>query len=308
MTEEKVSHTDEKGGGVPFRSGYVAISGRPNVGKSTLLNALVGQKVSIVTDKAQTTRDRVTGILTQKDVQIIFVDTPGLHRPRHGLGEHMVREARQALRDVDAVLYMVEPRLPSEEDRAIIRLLKATNKPVIVLINKIDTVKKPRLLPVIEAYGALQGFQEIIPVSALGREGLGDVVKAVTALLPSGPMYYPEDMVTTAVERSMVAEIIREKVMRLTREEVPHSVAVEVMGWQEPEKGKISIDADIYVEKEGQKGIIIGKRGELLKRIGSEARAEAEELLGRGVFLNLFVKVREKWRTTKSILSEMGYE
>lgn len=308
MSEGKASHADEKGGRAPFRSGYVSISGRPNVGKSTLLNALVGQKVSIVTEKTQTTRSRVTGILTLTDGQIIFVDTPGLHRPRHGLGEHMVKEARQALRDVDVVLYMVEPRLPSEEDRGVIRSLKALGKPVIVIINKTDTVKKPRLLPVMEAYGALHGFQEIIPVSALRKEGLGEVLKAISGLLPPGPMYYPEDMVTTSLERSMVAELIREKVMRLTREEVPHSVAVEVVGWEEPEKGKISIDANIYVEKEGQKGIIIGKRGELLRRIGTEARADAEKALGRGVFLNLFVKVRERWRTTKSTLSEMGYE
>jgi GTP-binding protein Era len=290
-----------------YRSGFVSITGRPNVGKSTFMNAVLGQKVSIVTSRAQTTRNRIIGIKTRKDAQIIFVDTPGIHRPRHVLGAHMVREARRAIKDVDAVLYMVEPRPPGEGDRAIMRTFKHLEKPVILLINKTDRVKKPSLLPVIDAYGRLHGFHEIFPVSALRGEGLEEVLDSTAGLLPPGPKFYPEDMVTESAERFMASEIIREKLMEATHEEVPHSVAVEITEWKEDEKGKIIIGANIYVEKDGQKGIIIGTRGETLKRVGALARADIEGLLGTRVFLSLFVKVKKRWRTDKSALSDMGY-
>lgn len=303
------SNADNKGvSDTPFRSGFVSISGRPNVGKSTFLNAVLGQKVSIVTSRAQTTRNRIIGIKNMRGAQLIFVDTPGIHMPRHGLGEHMVKEAWQALRDVDVVLYMVEPRIPAEADVSIIGRLRGLKKPVILLVNKTDTVKKPELLPIMDAYGALYPFEEIIPVSALKGEGLDVAVDRAAGLLPIGPRYYPEDMVTDRMERFMVSEIIREKLMEATREEVPHSVAVEVTAWEEDERGPAVISANIYVEKESQKGIIIGRRGDLLKRIGTDARPEIEDLLGGRVYLNLFVKVKRKWRTTRSALQEMGYK
>jgi GTP-binding protein Era len=290
-----------------FRSGYVSLTGRPNVGKSTFLNTVLGQKVSIVTAKPQTTRNRIIGIKTLPEAQLIFVDTPGIHRPRHGLGAHMVKEARQAIRDVDVVLYLVEPRQPEPEDESLSRLLERTGKPVFLLINKTDTVKKPRLLPVIEQYGRYGRFEEVFPVSALTGDGVDDVLKALIEHLPEGPKYYPDDLFTDSLERFMVAEIVREKVMEATEEEVPHAAAVEVREWEE-EDGRIHIGADIYVEKEGQKGIIIGKRGSRLKGIGTAARRDIEGLLGTGVFLELFVKVKKHWRTDRSTLVDLGFQ
>jgi GTP-binding protein Era len=296
-----------KSGDRPFLSGFVSISGRPNVGKSTFLNAVLGQKVSIVTSRAQTTRNRIIGVKTTKEAQIIFVDTPGIHRPKHGLGAHMVKEARQALKDVDVILYLVEPRSPSKEDEAIIRSFRDMGKPVVLAINKADTVKKPRLLPVMERYSGLFAFSGIIPVSALQGDGLDAVLEHVVGLLPPGPMLYDEDMITESPERFMVSELIREKAMRATREEVPHAIAVEITEWRKTEEGTLAISAQIYVEKEGQKSIIVGNRGETIKRIGTEARGEIEELLGAHVYLDLFVKVRKQWRRKKSVLADMGY-
>jgi GTP-binding protein Era len=290
-----------------FRSGYVSISGRPNVGKSTFLNTVLGQKVSIVTPKPQTTRNRIIGVKSLPHAQIVFVDTPGLHVPAHPLGGYMVREARQAIKDVDVVLFMVEPRPPARAEEAVLRELARERKPVLLLINKVDTVKKPKLLPVIDQYRRLYDFPHILPISALTGEGIDDVLRAVVEALPAGPRYYPDELVTDRLERFMVAEIIREKVMEITQEEVPHSVAVEVSQWSEA-AGGVHIGANIFVEKDGQKGIIIGKRGERLKRIGTSARAEIEDLLDAHVFLELFVKVKKQWRTKKSFLAEMGYE
>jgi GTP-binding protein Era len=285
----------------------VSITGRPNVGKSTFLNAVLGQKVSIVTPKPQTTRNRIIGIKTLPGAQVIFIDTPGIHRPRHGLGAFMVREAKAALKDVDVVLYMVEPRPPSPEDMAIVRLLGRLDKPVFLLINKMDTVKKPELLPVMEEYSRLHHFEEIFPISALKAEGLDPVIEKTVERLPPGPKYYPDDLVTDRLERFMVAEIIREKVMESTGEEVPHSAAVEVVEWKD-KKDIVSISANIYVEKKGQKGIIIGKQGQRLKHIGTAARKDIEALLGVKVFLELWVKVKEHWRMDKAALTELGFK
>lgn len=291
-----------------FRSGYVSIVGRPNVGKSTLLNSILGEKIAIVTPKPQTTRNKIIGIKTLPDAQIIFIDTPGIHRPRHKLGETMVRTAMEALSEVDVILVMVEPREPDKGDMAIIDLLKKVRSPVFLLINKIDIVKKPDLLPIIEHFKGLYPFKEIIPISAIKQNGISLLIKRICDYLPQGPRYYPDDLTTDQLERFMVSEIIREKAMEMTEEEVPYSVAVEVAEWKEREDGLISISSNIYVEREGQKGIIIGKRGAMLKSIGSAARVDIEKLLNTKVFLELWVKVKKDWRNDKQLLKELGYK
>ena len=291
-----------------FRSGYVSIIGRPNVGKSTLLNSILGEKIAIVTPKPQTTRNKIMGIKTLPDAQIIFIDTPGIHRPRHKLGETMVRTALGALNEVDVILFMVEPYEPGKGDRAIIDLLKRVQSPVFLLINKIDIVKKSDILLIIDHFKGLYPFKEIIPVSAIKQDGISLLIKTIHDYLPSGPTYYPDDLITDQMERFMVSEIIREKAMDMTEEELPHSVAVEVAGWKEREDGLISISCNIYVEREGQKAIIIGKRGAMLKSIGSAARVDIEKLLNTKVFLELWVKVKKNWRNDKQLLNELGYK
>jgi len=291
-----------------FRSGYVSIIGRPNVGKSTLLNSILGEKIAIVTPKPQTTRNKIMGIKTLPDAQIIFIDTPGIHRPRHKLGETMVRTALGALNEVDVILFMVEPYEPRKGDRAIIDLLKRVQSPVFLLINKIDIVKKSDILLIIDHFKGLYPFKEIIPVSAIKQDGISLLIKTIHDYLPSGPTYYPDDLITDQMERFMVSEIIREKAMDMTEEELPHSVAVEVAGWKEREDGLISISCNIYVEREGQKAIIIGKRGAMLKSIGSAARVDIEKLLNTKVFLELWVKVKKNWRNDKQLLNELGYK
>ncbi|MCL4455874.1 MAG: GTPase Era [Nitrospirae bacterium] len=290
-----------------FRSGYVSLTGRPNVGKSTLLNAILGEKVAIVSPKPQTTRNRIVGVKTLPDSQIIFIDTPGIHKPKHRLGELMVKEARESAKETDVILFMVEPEEPGGGDRFIIDIMKDLNKPVFLVINKIDTVKKPEVLPVIDAYSRLYPFKEIIPVSALTGDGVDSLVKTVTDYLPEGPKYYPEDILTDQLERFMAAEIIREKIIRHTEDEIPHSVAVEITHWAERENGVVFINANIYVEREGQKGIIIGKGGSKLKSIGTAARLDMEKLLGTKVFIELRVKIKKDWRGNERILKELGF-
>jgi GTP-binding protein Era len=304
----KPSGSDKKRGTASFLSGFVSITGRPNVGKSTFLNAVLGQKISIVTAKPQTTRNRIIGIKTIENAQIIFIDTPGIHRPKHGLGAAMVREARRAIKDVDVVLYMVEPKPPSKAEMQVIKLFEKLGQPVLLVINKIDTVKKPDILPVIEAYRGLYAFEEVIPISALKGEGLDVVLDVLMKFLEPGPKYYPDELVTDRLERFMVSEIIREKIMEATEEEIPHSVAIEITGWEEREGGAIVINANIYVEKKSQKGIIIGGKGATLKSIGTRARGDIEGLLGTKVFLELWVKVRKSWRDDKAALMELGFE
>ncbi|MCC6346003.1 MAG: GTPase Era [Nitrospirales bacterium] len=291
-----------------FRSGYVSLIGRPNVGKSTLLNGILGEKVAIVTPKPQTTRNRLVGVKTLPEAQIVFVDTPGIHKPQHKLGEWMVREAQASLKEVDVVLFLVEPSLPGRGDLHILDMLKGLEKPVFLVVNKIDTLRKPELLPVIDAYGKLYPFREVIPVSALNGDGVEVLLAALLRNLPEGPRYYPDDIVTDQMERFMVAEIIREKLMQQTEEEVPHSVATEVVQWSEREDGVVLIQANIYVEREGQKGIIIGKEGARLKAVGTSARREAEDLLGTKVFLELWVKVKKDWRSRDNMLRELGFK
>lgn len=288
-----------------MKSGFVSITGRPNVGKSTFLNSILGQKVSIVTPKPQTTRNKIIGIKTLREAQIVFLDTPGIHRPVHKLGSIMVKEAKQAVRDVDIVLFMVEPKSPTRGDISVIRLFAHLKKPVILLINKIDALHKLKLLPVIEQYRGLYPFEDIIPVSSLKGDGIDTVIEEVLKRLPEGPKYYPDDLVTDRLERFMATEFIREKVMQETEEEVPHAVAVEIMEWTE-KPSIVHIGANILVEKAGQKGIIIGKRGEKLKSIGTLARKDIERLLDVKVFLELWVKVKPGWRENKAALTELG--
>lgn len=290
-----------------FRSGYVSLIGRPNVGKSTLLNAILGEKIAIVSPKPQTTRNRITGVRNLPGAQIVFIDTPGLHRPKTLLGEVMVTTAREALKEIDLVVLVAEAGLSAGREREIIDSLADVGRPVILALNKIDRVKKGELLPLIEAYGALYPFREIIPVSALKADGLDLLLDRIIGYLPEGPRYYPEDLVTDQYERFMAAEIIREKIMARTKEEIPHAVAVEVLEWKERDDGVVSISAQIYVERKGQKGIIIGDKGKMLKIIGTLARVEIEGLLGTKVFLQLWVKVKKDWRDDKGFLHDLGY-
>lgn len=290
-----------------FHSGYAAIIGRPNVGKSTLLNAILGEKIAIVNPKPQTTRNRIVGIKTLPNAQIIFIDTPGIHQPKHKLGEAMVKIAMESLDEVDLVLFMAEPREPGKTEKVIMDLAKNIRTPVFLLINKIDAVKKAELLPVIEKYREFYSFTEIIPISALAMNGIDLLLDRIYEYLPPGPKYYSDDLVTDQMEKFMAAEIIREKIMEMTGDEIPHSVAVEVNNWTEREDGLVSINCNIYVERDGQKAIIIGRNGSMLKSIGSNARIDMENLLNTKVFLELWVKVKKNWRNDDRLLRELGY-
>ncbi len=294
----------------PFRSGFVSIIGRPNVGKSTLLNRILGDKIAITSDKPQTTRNRVQGICNRSDDQIIFIDTPGIHHPRSSLNRYMVETALAALKGVDVILFLAEANATSaNRERQILDILKDAEVPVILVFNKIDLVAKEALLEVIASFVPLHPFREIIPVSALNGDGVERLVDLVCRFLPEGPRYFPEDILTDQPERFIVAEIIREKVFRMTRDEVPYSVAVVVESFKEREDGGlISISATINVERDSQKGIIIGKKGDMLKKIGIQARKDIEGLLGSKVFLELFVRVRKDWSESKQMLKEFGYE
>lgn len=292
-----------------FRSGFIAIIGRPNVGKSTLLNALLGEKVAIVSEKPQTTRNSIRGVWNTTGAQLVFIDTPGIHRPDRPLNEFMVREAVRAIRDVDVVLWLVEATGDTADEGVVIEELKGLRAPVVLAINKVDKVARERLLPLIDQYSKLYDFKEIIPISALRRDGLDVLASELVEMVPEGPRYFPEDMVTDQPERFMVAEIIREKVFRLTSQEIPYSVAVVCEEFNEDEKkGLIKIRAVINVERGSQKGIVIGKKGSMLKRIGTSAREEIEGLLGVKVFLELFVRVTEKWTRKPGLLKEFGYK
>jgi len=289
-----------------MKCGYVAIIGRPNVGKSTLLNTILGEKVSIVTEKPQTTRNKIIGIKNFPDAQIIFIDTPGIHRPKHKLGQFMVKQSYEAMDIVDIIVFMVEPEPLKEAELLIIEKLKKFNKPVILVINKIDTIAKQNLLPLIDIYKDWYPFKEIIPISALKSDGIQNLLEIIISYLPEGQKLYPEDMLTDQMERFMVSEFIREKIMKYTMDEIPYSVAVQIERWEETKK-LIKISANIYVEREGQKIIIIGKKGERLKKIATEARLEIEKFLGTKVFLEVWVKVRKKWRQKDMLLKALGY-
>ncbi|MFZ5946049.1 MAG: GTPase Era [Bacillota bacterium] len=292
-----------------MRSGFVAIIGRPNAGKSTLLNQILDRKVAIVSDKPQTTRNRISGILTQEDAQIIFLDTPGIHKPKHKLGEYMVNTAQGTLSDVDLVYYMVDASTVfGSGEQYILDLLKDSNAPVFLLLNKTDLIKPPEILAIINQWQARGDFKEVFPLSALKGVNVERLLEKTIEYLPEGPQYYPEDAVTDQPEKIVIAELIREKILRLTREEIPHSVAVEIEMMETRANGDVYIGATILVERTSQKGIIIGKKGELLKKIGMDARRDIEFLLGNKIFLELWVKVKEDWRNRENILRSLGFE
>lgn len=291
-----------------FRSGFVAIIGRPNVGKSTLLNRVLGQKIAIMSDKAQTTRNKIQGIYTDKDSQIIFMDTPGIHKPKHALGEFMLETAYSALKEVEIVLFLINANEPiGRGDKFIIDKLKSLKTPIYLIINKIDLVSPESVLKTIETYRKELPFVHVIPISALQGNNVDNMLDTIKSHLPVGPQYYPADQVSDHPEYFVVAEFIREKVLQLTKEEIPHSVAVVVDQMQKNAQGKVHVFATIIVERSSQKGIVIGKGGKLLKEIGTRARQDIERLLGEKVFLELWVKVQKDWRDKQSSLSDYGY-
>ncbi len=293
-----------------FRSGYVALIGRPNVGKSTLMNRILGEKLSIVTDKPQTTRNRILGIKTTDDYQILFLDTPGIHSPRERLNEIMVKTSLVALKDSDLILFLVESgESIGEGDRFILDRLREAMTPILLIINKIDKINKEKILPLIEEYRGLMNFREIVPVSALTGDGVAELEAMILPLLQEGPAYFSEESLTDLSKRFMIAEMIREKIIVQTQKEIPYAVAVVVEGVKKREgEDLFDVDAVIYTEKETQKGILIGKKGRRLKDIGSAARPEIETFLDARVFLRLWVKVRKDWRNQLRMLRELGYE
>lgn len=290
-------------------AGFAAIVGRPNVGKSTLMNNLIGEKIAIMSDRAQTTRNKIMCILNTDNAQIMFLDTPGIHKPHHKLGEYMNKMAESSLSEVDVVLFVIdvtEKKGPGED--YIIGLLQKIKTPVILVCNKIDKLEdKTRLLKTMEFYSKLYKFAAIVPVSALTDGEFPNLVSEITKHLPEGPGYYDEDQITDQPERVIAAEMIREKVLRLTRDEIPHAIAVSVEEFKEREEGNVYIRATIFVERESQKGIIIGAKGSLLKKIGQQARKDIEGLLCCPVFLDLWVKVKQDWRNQDKALKQFGY-
>lgn len=292
------------------RSGFVAVIGRPNVGKSTLMNQLVGQKVAIVSPKPQTTRSRILGILTDDDFQVIFVDTPGIHQPFHKLGEAMVSTAVSAIPDADVVLFMVDVSVPpTEEDRMIADIVgRQANASIILVLNKMDLLPPEKVEPHTEAYWELVPYHdEWMMTVATERENLDELLDSIIDALPEGPRYYPSDYVTDQTERQVAAELVREQVLRHTYQEVPHSVAVVVDEFEERENGVIYIGANVFVEKESQKGIVIGRGGRMIREIGAAARRGIERMVGGQIYLDLWVKVREGWREDKRELRRLGY-
>ena len=290
-----------------YRSGFIALVGRPNVGKSTLLNQILGEKIAIISDKPQTTRTRILGVRHLPKAQLVFLDTPGIHKPLYRLNQRMVRVALDVLDEVDLVFFLVEATEGvGAGDRYVVERLKERAVPVVLVINKVDLVQKGRLLPLIDAYRQMHEFAEIVPVSALTGDGVNRLVEIAVRFMPAGPVYFEDDVVTDQPMQLLAAEFIREKILQKTRDELPFSVAVQIESFTE--EGKLArIAAIVYVEKESQKAIVIGKRGELLKAVGTEARIEMERLFGMKVFLELWVKVKEGWRQDEQMLSVLGY-
>lgn len=292
-----------------FKSGFVAIIGRPNVGKSTLMNHLIGQKIAITSKKPQTTRNKIQTVYTCEDGQIIFLDTPGIHKAKNKLGEYMVNVAEQTLKDVDVILWLVEPTTYiGTGEKHIAEQLQKTSLPVILVINKVDTVKKEDILQVIDNYRKLYDFAEIIPASALRGQNTKDIVNSLFKYMPYGPMFYDEDTVTDQPQRQIVAEIIREKALHALDEEIPHGIAVTIEKMRE-RKGQhiVDIEATIICERDSHKGIIIGKQGSMLKKIGSNARFEIEKMLEERVNLKIWVKVKKDWRDSDTLMKNFGY-
>ena len=290
------------------KTAMITICGRPNVGKSTLTNALVGEKVAIVSAKPQTTRNRITALVERGETQFVLLDTPGFHRPRTKLGDYMVNVVKESVADVDGVLLLVEP-IPSvgEQEEALITRIEEQKLPALLVINKIDTVEKEELLKVIAAYAARHDFQAIVPVSARNGDGLDELLDEMDAFAEEGPHLFPDDMITDQPERQICAELIREKLLRCLEKEIPHGTAVEITRFSERENGIIDIEATIYCEKESHKGIIIGKKGSMLKKVGELARTDMERFLGAKVNLQTWVKVKESWRDSLAQLRNFGY-
>ncbi|RKI92932.1 GTPase Era [Parablautia intestinalis] len=290
-----------------YKSGFAALIGRPNVGKSTLMNCLIGQKIAITSNKPQTTRNRIQTVYTSKEGQIVFVDTPGIHKAKNRLGDYMVNVASKSLKEVDVILWLVEPsNFIGAGERHIIEQLQKINTPVILVINKIDKVKREDILAFIDTYRKELDFAEIVPVSALKSENTDELIKCIMAYLPYGPAFYDEDVITDQPERQIVAELIREKALYCLEEEIPHGIAVTIERMKR--RGKIvDIDATIVCEKDSHKGIIIGKQGSMLKKIGTTARADIEEMLECRVNLQLWVKVKKDWRDSDFLLKNFGY-
>ncbi|MGL5149620.1 MAG: GTPase Era [Clostridium sp.] len=292
-----------------FKSGFVTIVGRPNVGKSTLMNEIMGEKLSIVSNKPQTTRNNIQTILTTKDYQIVFVDTPGIHKPKHKLGEYMVNSAKDSIKDVDLVLFLTNP---DEEigrgDTFILEALKEKKVPVFLVLNKVDESTQDRVAKSLEMYSKEHEFAEIIPISALKGKNVDTLINQMVKYLPEGPMYYPEDMITDVQERFVVSEIVREKALRNLRDEVPHGIAVDIIQMKQSDNGTYHIEVDLICEKDSHKGIIIGKNGQSLKKIGETARYELERFLRAKVNIKIWVKVRKEWRDNALLLKELGYK
>ncbi|EUJ25003.1 GTPase Era [Listeria grandensis FSL F6-0971] len=294
-----------------FKSGFVAIVGRPNVGKSTLLNQIIGQKIAIMSDKAQTTRNKIQGVYTTNEAQVVFIDTPGIHKPKHKLGDFMVKIALNTFREVDMIFFVIDAEAGfGRGDEFIIEKLKRVEEtPIFLLINKIDLVQPEALLDLIAKYSEMLDFEEIVPISALQGNNVSTLLEETTKYLQEGPMYYPEDQITDHPERFIIGELIREQVLKFTHEEVPHSVAVVIEGIEtNPETQKLHIMAQIIVERSTQKGILIGKQGQMLKQIGMRARKEIELLLGSKVYLEIWVKVQKGWRDKEHYLHDYGFD
>ncbi|MBU3572409.1 GTPase Era [Priestia aryabhattai] len=291
-----------------FKSGFVSIIGRPNVGKSTFLNRVIGQKIAIMSDKPQTTRNKIQGVYTEDQAQIVFIDTPGIHKPKHKLGDFMMKVAQNTLKEVDLILFMINATEGlGRGDEFIIERLKDTKTPVFLVINKIDEIHPDELFSIITNYKDLYPFAEIVPISALQGNNVERLLDQIKQRLPEGPQYYPADQVTDHPERFIITELIREKVLHGTREEIPHSIAVVMDSMQRRDNGAVYVGATIIVERDSQKGIVIGKQGKMLKEVGRKARADIEALLGSKVFLELWVKVQKDWRNRASHLRDFGF-
>lgn len=293
-----------------FKSGFITIVGRPNVGKSTFMNHVLGQKVAIMSDKPQTTRNKIQGVYTTETAQMIFIDTPGIHKPKHQLGEHMMRVAKRTLRETEVILFVVnatEKKGPGDE--FVMNMIRDTDTPVILVINKIDLIHPDELPEIIERYTTDFEFSDVVPISALQGTNTGQLLDVIETHLEEGPMYYPKDRITDHPEHFIVSELIREKILLLTDQEIPHSIGVEVTKMKRENDGeKVKVEATIYVERDSQKGMVIGKGGKMLKRVGTLARKDIEALLGDKVYLELWVKVQKDWRNKPQFIRSLGYK
>lgn len=290
------------------KSGFISIIGRPNVGKSTFVNRVIGHKIAIMSDKAQTTRNKIQGVMTQEDAQIIFLDTPGIHKPKHKLGDYMMRVATNTLSEIDAIMFMVNVNEDiGRGDEYIMDMLKTIKTPIFLVLNKIDLVHPDELMPRIEKYKQYLDFTEIVPISALEGHNVAHFINVLKSYLPEGPKYYPDDQISDHPEQFVVGELIREKILHLTSEEIPHAIGVNVDRMVKEDEDRVRIEATIFVERDSQKGIVIGKGGKKLKEVGKRARLDIERLLGSKVYLELWVKVQKDWRNKVNFIRQMGY-